>query len=108
MAQTFKNARASLGATATDIYTCPAGTKAIIVGCQVANTDGTARTVQLWWTDSSASSAITYLGYNVTVPVGSAYEPMSGKVVLEAGDKLIGLGSTATSLHVSLSILEIA
>jgi hypothetical protein len=108
MAQTFKNARASLGTSATDVYTCPANTKAIIIGCQIANADNSSRTVQLWWTDSSASSAITHLGYNVTIPVGSAYEPISGKVVLEAGDKLVGLGSTASSLNVTLSVLEIS
>lgn len=107
MAQTFKNARANLASTATEVYTCPAGTTAMVIGCQVANADGSSRTLQLWWTDSSASNAITYFGYNVTVPVSSAYEPISGKVVLEAGDKIVGLGSTANSLHVSLSILEI-
>lgn len=107
MAQIFKNARASLGATATDVYTCPSNTTAIVIGCQVANADSASRTLSLWWTDSSASAAITYLGYGVTIPVNSAYEPISGKVVLESGDKVIGLGSTANSLNVTLSILEI-
>lgn len=107
MAQTFKNSRASLGATATDVYTCPANTTAIVIGCQIANADSVSRTVNFWWTDSSAANAITYFGYGVTIPVNSAYEPLSGKVVLEAGDKVIGLGSTAASLNVTLSVLEI-
>ena len=109
MAQTFKNARAVLADTATTVYTCPAGTTAIIIGCQVANVDNAnIMDLQFWWTDSSNTDAVTYLGYDIEVPSKSAYEPVSGKIVLEAGDSIRGLGSTASKLEATVSILELS
>ncbi len=108
MAQTFKNAKALLGDTATDVYTVPAATTAIVIGCQVANLDTAARDLRFWWTDSSDSDAVTYLGYDIVIPVAAAYEPIGGKLILEAGDKLIGLGSVASELEVSVSVLELS
>ena len=108
MAETFVNAKAVLLDTDTTIYTCPSATKAIIIGCQVANIDAAAVDLQIWWTDASDSNAITYLGYDVEVPPSSAYEPISGKLVLEAGDVLKGLGSVASDLEATVSILELS
>lgn len=108
MAQTFKNARAVLANTATTVYTCPAGTTAIVIGCQVANVDTAAVDLQFWWTDASNTDAITHLGYNVSVPATSAYEPINGKLVLEAGDTVKGLGSVASDLEATISILELS
>lgn len=109
MAQTFKNAKAVLLATATDVYTVPASTTAIVIGCQVTNVDNTtARDLRFWWTDSSDTDAVTYLAYDITVPAKASYEPVGGKLVLEAGDTIKGLGSNASDLEVSLSILELS
>ena len=108
MAQTFKNARAVLADTATTVYTCPAGTTAIVIGCQVSNVDASAVNLQFWWTDSSNADAITYLGYDISVPAASAYEPINGKLVLEAGDVIRGLGSVASDLEATVSILELS
>jgi hypothetical protein len=61
MAETFKNARAALTTTLSDVYTCPSATTAIIIGCQCANVDGTsAASIELAWTDNSGSTT-TYL-----------------------------------------------
>ena len=108
MAQTFKNARAVLADTATTVYTCPAGTTAIVIGCQVANVDTSAVDLQIWWTDSSDTDAITHLGYNVSIPSKAAYEPINGKLVLQAGDAIKGLGSVASDLEATVSILELS
>lgn len=109
MAQTFKNARAVLADTATTVYTCPAGTTAIVIGCQVTNVDNANNCdLQFWWTDSSNTDAITSLAYDVIVPSRASYEPIGGKLVLEAGDTVKGLGSAASDLEVSLSILELS
>ena len=108
MAETFVNAKAVLADSATTIYTCPAATKAIIIGCQVANIDAAAVDLQIWWTDSSDTDAITHLGYNVSIPAEAVYEPISGKLVLEAGDVLKGLGSVASDLEATVSILELS
>jgi hypothetical protein len=108
MAQTFKNARAVLTTTASVLYTCPANTTAIITGCQVTNVDSTARNLSLLWTDDSASDAQTYLASTVSVPVSASYEPIGGKIVLEAGDQLLGFASANSTLHISVSVLEIS
>lgn len=108
MAETFVNAKAVLADSATTIYTCPAATKAIIIGCQVANIDAAAVDLQIWWTDASDTDAITHLGYDIVIPPAAAYEPISGKLVLEAGDVLKGLGSVASDLEATVSILELS
>jgi len=106
MAQ-FKNVRAVLGDTATDVYEVPAATTAIVIGCQVANVGAAANELEFWWTDDSNADAVTYLGDKVVVPVAAAYEPIGGKLVLEAGDKLRGLSETDDELEVSVSVLEL-
>lgn len=107
MAAAFINKRAVLADTATTIYTVPAATTAIIIGCQVANVAAANHELDFFWEDTSAASAVTYLADAIVVPQAAAYEPIGGKLVLEAGDVLKGLGDTASVLEVSLSVLEL-
>lgn len=107
MAQ-FKNVRAVLGTAATDVYEVPAATTAIVIGCQAANVHSASRTLEFWWTDDSAADAVTYLADNVVIPAAAAYEPIGGKLVLEAGDKLRGLNEGADHVEVSVSVLELS
>jgi hypothetical protein len=107
MAQ-FKNYRAVLGDTATDVYTVPAATTAIIIGCQVANVGSEDNELDFWWTDDSNADAVTYLGDGIVVPVASAYEPIGGKLVLEAGDKLRGISENDDELEATVSVLELS
>ena len=106
MAQ-FKNVRAILGDTATDVYTVPTSTTAIVIGCQVANVGTNTNELEFWWTDASAADAVTMLGDKIVVPVAAAYEPVGGKLVLEVGDKLRGLSGTASELEATVSVLEL-
>jgi hypothetical protein len=108
MAATFKNARAVLGDTATLVYTVPAATTAIVLGCQVANVSSDPQELDFWWTDDSAADAVTYLAETITVPADAAYEPIGGKLVLEAGDTLTGLSETDDELEVTVSVLELS
>jgi hypothetical protein len=108
MAETFKNVRTVLGDSPTDIYTVPAGTTAIVIGCQVANVGAASNELDFWWTDSSAADAATYLGNQIVVPVQAAYEPIGGKLVLEAGDKLRGESENDLELEATVSVLEIS
>ena len=108
MAQTFKNARAVLGDTATDVYEVPPDTVAIVIGCQVANVGAASNELDFWWTDASAADAVTMLGDGVVVPARAAYEPVGGKLVLEAGDKLRGLSENDEELEATVSVLELS
>lgn len=110
MAQTFKNARAVLtdAGAGTVVYTVPPDTVAIVIGAQVANVGSGAVTLNFWWTDASDADQITYLGQDVTVPDGAAYEPVGGKLVLEAGDTLTGRSTPDVELEATVSVLELS
>lgn len=108
MAETFKNSSLSLTGTAGPIYTVPANTTAIVIGCQVANVGTASHDVTISWTDASDSNAETYLAQAIPVPDAAAYEPIGGKLVLEAGDVLQGFGSDVDVLEATVSVLEIS
>jgi len=108
MAETFKNAKLSLAATASPIYTVPVGTTSIIIGCQVANVGTAAHELTLSWTDASDSNTETYLAEAISVPDAASFEPIGGKLILEAGDVLQGFGDNADVLEITVSVLEIS
>jgi hypothetical protein len=108
MAQTFKNAKKVLTASSSAIYTVPSATTAIIIGCQVTNVGVASHDLTMSWTDSSDGDAEIYLAELIPIPDAAAYEPIGGRLVLEAGDVLKGLGDTTEVLEVTVSILEIS
>lgn len=108
MANTFKNARAVIQTTTTTAYTCPAATRAIVIGCQVANVSATTEKVSVWWTDDSNSDAITRLVKDLALAVGTAVGVIDGKLVLEAGDTISASGETNNDAEISVSVLEIS
>lgn len=107
MAENFTNAKAVLADVATTIYTCPAATKAIVIGCQVTNVTVSTQALDFYWTDSSDTNTATYLANAIGVPTQSSYEPIGGKLVLEAGDTLVGISGTASGLEATVSVLEL-
>jgi hypothetical protein len=108
MANIFKNAKLKVQDTATDVYTVPSATTAIVIGCQVANVSASAEEVSVWWTDASDSNAITRLVKDVIVPGQAALAPIAGKLVLEAGDKIRVQGEDNDDAEITVSVLEIS
>jgi hypothetical protein len=108
MAATFKNVRAVLGTSASDVYEVPAATTAIVIGCQATNVHSVSRTFDFWWTDDSNADAETYLADGVIIPNGASYEPIGGKLVLEEGDKLRGLNQGVNHVQVAVSVMELS
>jgi hypothetical protein len=108
VAESYKNAKAVLLDTATDIYIVPAGTTGIVIGCQITNVGTSANALEIWWVDSSDTNAVTRLGKDIDVPAKSSYEPIGGKLILEAGDKIVGTSGTASELEATVSVLEIS
>jgi hypothetical protein len=108
MAETFKSVNADLGTTAdTSIYQCPSSTTAIVILCQVANVDGTnAANLYVDYYDSSTTTAKA-LAHTLGVPADSSFNPIGGKLVLEAGDQLRAWASAASDLEIVVSVLEI-
>jgi hypothetical protein len=108
MANTFKNAKLKVQDTASDVYTAPALTTAIVIGCQVANVSATNEEVSVWWTDASDSNAITRLVEDLIIPPKVAIGVTEGKLVLEAGDKIRVQGQTNDDAEITVSVLEIS
>jgi hypothetical protein len=107
MANTFKNFRGVMVTGGVTAYTCPAATTAIVLHCQVANIDGVnSADATVHWTDDSNSDAVTRLGLTVVVPAQTSVSMLTGKLVLEAGDTLVGIASADSKLELSGSILE--
>ena len=108
MPNVFKNARLAIQATASDVYTCPSSTTAIVIGCQVANVSASSEEVSVWWTDASGSNAVVRLVEDVVIPAKASLAPIAGKLVLEAGDKIRAQGQTNNDAEITLSVLEIS
>jgi hypothetical protein len=108
MANTFKTAKLIIQDSATDVYTVPSATVAIVVGCQVANVSAAAEEVSVWWTDASDSNAVVRLVKDVVIPAKASLAPIAGKLVLQAGDKIRAQGQTNNDAEITVSVLEIS
>lgn len=106
MANTYKNAAVVMTSTgATDLYSCPANTRAIVQSVNVANVDGSDRYVTVTWFDSSTAQNYTLL-FNGFIPAGTALNALDVPLVLEPGDIVRVQASAANTLHATASILQ--
>ena len=100
MANTFKNyTSASVGTGATTVYTVPASTTSIMMGCNLAN-----RTTSQIAVDVQVAGV--YLVKGAPIPANSALSVLDGKIILEAADTVVVTSGTASSADVILSVLE--
>ena len=107
MANLFKSsANKNVGTSAATVYTCPSATQTTLIGLSVANTSASPITTDAFITRSAVDY---YLIKTATVPVGGALVIVGGdqKVVLQVGDVLKVVTSTASSADVFASLLEI-
>lgn len=112
MANTFKlKTDANSTTSLSSVYTVPASTTAIVIGCTLSNTSANAITADVKIvTDSSSGENAddVYIVKGAPIPQGGSLEVMSGnKIVLEAADALQTLSSASNALDVVLSIMEI-
>ena len=107
MANTFKlKTKASVGVTTQNVYVVPAATTTTVIGITLANRSGSSINVGIGVT--RASSDDVNILKTVPIPQGSSLEVMAGnKLVLEATDTLTAISDVASSLDVSVSILEL-
>ena len=100
---TFKSVAANITTVATDIYTCPAETTAIVLLAQATNinasNDGNI-------TFYSSINGNTELAKDFTIPVGDAAGLLSGKLVIEEGESIGCYANANSTLKLTLSILE--
>ena len=110
MANTFKNAisQASIGTVSTAVYTTPAATTTTIIGLSVANVVTSTISVGITLTDTSASKTV-YIVKNLQIMAGTSAVVVGGeqKLVMETGDILQVVSDTASSVDVTVSLLQL-
>ena len=107
MANTFKlKTKASVGVTTQNVYVVPAATTTTVIGITLANVSGSSINVGIGVTRASTDDV--NLLKTVPIPQGSSLEVMAGnKLVLEETDTVTAISDVASSLDVSVSILEL-
>jgi hypothetical protein len=99
----FKTTLANVTTTTTTVYTPPLGYATVVLMAQVSNTGNA--TIQLS-ADILRSGNTTALISNTTVPASDAVSVVTGRLILQYGDKLQFTSSDNTSAQLVLSYLE--
>tara|TARA_B100000745_G_scaffold234584_1_gene158062 strand:- start:862 stop:1218 length:357 start_codon:yes stop_codon:yes gene_type:complete len=105
----------SVGTSLTTLYTVPAGSassalESIVIGITMANKSTSGITASIFIDNEDGSNDV-YIVKDANIPAGASLEVMSGnKLVLmndgSNADNLEGIASAATSLDVTVSVLE--
>jgi len=109
MANIFKRKLSrNIGITAVTVGSYVAATTVVTVGLTVCNTNGSAVNASVYLVDSGETE--TYLIKNAPIPGGGTLVVVGGdqKVILESGDSIKVISDAASSLDVTLSIMEIS
>lgn len=99
----FKTTLANLTTTTANVYTPPLGYATVVLMAQVSNTG--ANTIQITAGVNRSGNFIS-LVTNAKVPTSDAFSVLSGRLILNYGDKLQFTSSDNTSAQLVLSYLE--
>jgi hypothetical protein len=99
----FQTVTAVVNTSATEVYTAPVGYTGVVLLAQVANIGSTSEDVTLVHRRSVTD---TEMLKEFPVAGSDTANLLSGKLVLESGDKLVLSGSDNTNLKFIASILE--
>ena len=112
---TVTNVNTSTGASASAVYTVPAGAgssalESIIIGITLANTTTAGITASVFLDNNSGSNDV-HIVKNATIPAGSSLEVMAGnKLVVQnsgsAGDVIRVSAGTASACDATISVPE--
>lgn len=101
----FKSTLKKVTTVETDMYQAPVGYTTVLLNAQASNVTASAGTVTLKIVDTSG--AITNaLVYDLPLPGNDATNCITGKVVLETGDKLRAYANANNTIELTLSYLE--
>lgn len=110
MATSFKNGvSAGIGTSETTILTGGSGKQTTVIGLSIANITGSAITVDVKVTDTSAS-VTGFIVKGATISPGASLVAIGGdqKVVIEASDLLKVTSSASSSADAIVSFLEVS
>ena len=99
----FKTVTKVVGTSSEVIYTAPVGYTGVVLLAQVTNIGATSEDVTVFHRRDSTDSEIVK---EYPIPANDTLNLLSGKLVLESGDKLVAEGSNGTNLKFISSILE--
>ncbi len=99
----FQTVTAVVSTSPTEVYSAPVGYTGVVLLAQVANIGSSSYDVTLVHRRSSTD---TEMLKNYPISANDTANLLSGKLVLESGDKLILSGSNGTNLKFIASILE--
>ena len=103
----YKNAKTDLTTTnATDVFSVPNATTAVIKSILVSEDSGNADTITLTLTDSA--SAIFSLFKVKAVSANTTVELLTAPQVVAESEKITAQAATANRLHVVVSFMEIS
>lgn len=106
MANIYKNAQFDLDSTSlTDVYTCPANSRAIIQNIHVANVGSSNTAIEAHIYDNSDTTSYQFAEH--TVNSGDSRSISDGSIVLEENDKLQLKAAAADIFEGTCAILEI-
>jgi hypothetical protein len=101
----FKTVVGVIPTSASVIYEAPAGYSSIILMAQISNTASATASVTF---SHVKGATVTELIRNYQIPVSDAASAVTGKLVLQTGEKISVSASNANNLKFVLSILESA
>ena len=105
MANRYRSAQFDLTTTnATDVYTVPSQSRAIIQNIHVANVGSGNTEIKAFIYDTSAGRAYQFAEH--TVNAGNSKSISDGTIILEESDKLQLQAATADIFEGTVSILE--
>jgi len=102
----FKTITANLTTNSNVIYTAPALKTSIILSLQVTNI--TANTANTTFFHSTSTNQLVELCKDFEIPTKDSASILTGKLVLETGQKIVGQASANTALKLVMSLLETA
>ena len=99
----FKTVNVVANTSATEIYTAPTGYTGVVLLAQAANIDTASHDVTF---SHKRSSTVTELTKSTPIPGNDALAMVTGRLVIEPGDKLVLSASDGTNIKVTVSLLE--
>jgi len=106
MAEVYQRAQAELTTSFATVYTVPGATSSVVIGCRISNIGSSSVNVEIKVGASGSTKRI--IGVATPLPVGSSLSALSGdKLILEAGEIVEAICSSANSADLIISVLEI-
>ena len=107
MANTFQRVIADVTTSYATAYTCPGATTAIVIGLNAANMHASTASWVSMKTVTTGGGSEAIMAHQINVPINDSFNPIQGKLVVEAGDYIQLVAENASSIEATISILEI-